>query len=139
MSERTDDDHKLSLAMTSDPAEIASARKALERFAAARGLEPEDVAELGLATNEAIANIIRHAYKGRDDGRIELTVEIEGEDVVVLLRDWGSGAVPNLARQKTDLLQPGGLGLACMKLMMDQLQFVPQPDGMLLKMIKRKR
>lgn len=130
---------KLSLSFRSDPAAIADVRHTLERFAESHGIDRGCAGELGLAVNEAIANIIRHAYKGREDEPIELTAEMEGDALVICLRDWGTGEIPNLMRQKTDLSQPGGLGLPCMKQIMDSLEFIPQSDGMLLKMTKRKR
>lgn len=130
---------KLALSFVSDPGEIADVRKRLELFAELQGFDEICVDNLGLVINEAIANVIRHAYKGREDQKIELSAQMENDELVVLLRDWGSGALPNLAKQKTDLSQPGGLGLSCMKQIMDSLEFIPQSDGMLLKMTKRKR
>jgi anti-sigma regulatory factor (Ser/Thr protein kinase) len=135
----SDPSDRLSLQLRSDPSKIAEARKALEAFATRHGLEAEDVEAIGLVVNEAIANVIRHAYKNRPDGRIELRAEMVDGELVVLLRDWGSGELPNLAKPKTDLYQPGGLGLPCMKQMTDSLEFIPQSDGMLLRMTKRKR
>ena len=33
-------------------------------------------------------------------------------------------------------MQPGGLGLVCIRSLMDEVQYVTQPDGMLLRMTK---
>ena len=44
---------------------FAGVRKAVEAFALAAGLAPAAIADLGLAVNEALANVIRHAYQGR--------------------------------------------------------------------------
>ena len=36
-------------------------------------------------------------------------------------------------------LRPGGLGLPCLKRLLDEAVFEPQPDGMRLRMVKTKR
>ncbi len=124
--------------LTSDPAEIAAIRKAVEAFASAHGHGEPAVAEIGLVLNEAIANIIRHAYDGREDQPIEVDVKADPRGMQIELRDWGKGVVPVIKAEKTDPFVPGGLGLPCMKKMMTSLEFVRQPDGMLLKMYRAK-
>lgn len=135
----------LKLTFESDPARIAPTRKSVEQFAADHGFDEQAVAELGLCVNEAIANIIRHAYAGAVDKPIELTAQVDGNQLTLELRDWGNGRVPDIqkaappdpANPKT--LRPGGLGLPCLKTLLNDIQFHPQPDGMLLRMTKMKR
>lgn len=122
----------------SNPANIAGVRRDVEAFASAHGLNDAQVAEVGLCVNEAIANVIRHAYHKAHDKPIELTATAREGLIEIDLRDWGTGVVPDLSREKNDPLTPGGLGLPCLKKLMDGLEFVRQPDGMLLRMSKRK-
>jgi len=130
------------LRIESDPANLKPARQTVEDYALSAGFSREDVDELGLVVNEAIANVIRHAYAGATDRPIEVTASIEGDqsdELHVGIRDWGSGVDPScLIPKEKDPLVPGGLGLICMEKMMDECHFVSQPDGMLLKMMKRK-
>lgn len=136
------------LTLTSDPAQIAVARKSVETFAAVHGFSETAVYDLGLCVNEAIANVIRHAYDNASGRPIELAAELDGDRLVVTLRDWGNGRLPAVP-EACDLvppdpdspatLRPGGLGLPCLKRLLDDLQFDPQPDGMRLRMTKIKR
>ena len=132
---------ELHLDLHSDPAAIAPARRTVEEFAARHDFGERAVADIGLCLNEALANIIRHAYEGRTDRPIALHCHAGDDALTVILRDWGNGRLPDLRRQPPDptALHPGGLGLPCLKQLLDSLEFLPQPDGMLLKMIRRRR
>ena len=68
----------------------------------------------------------------------------------VTIRDWGKTFDPRAlpwdkaAAMAThppdpDEITPGGLGLLCMKRLMDSVTFTPQSNGMLLTMIKKIR
>jgi len=130
---------ELRLRLTSDPAEIARARHAIESFAADEGYSESAVGEIGLVVNEALANVIRHAYATTTGRPIELFADVTPAGLSITIRDWGNGAIPDTNRVKSDPLTPGGLGIPCMRQMMDELKFIPQPDGMLLKMRRSKR
>ena len=124
---------------TSDPADLAEARRAAERAAERAGLDATAAAEVGLCVNEAVANIIRHAYDGEKDKPIELAVEPGQGTLTVRLRDWGSGELPDPhAAHTRDPLMPGGLGLMCLQKMMDEVHFHPAEPGMRLVMVRRR-
>ncbi len=131
----------LRLAFPSDPKEIAPARHAVESFVAGQGFDEKAVYEVALCVNEAIANVIRHAYHGDTTKPIELAADVAGDTLTVTLRDWGDGRVPDLSDKRVTIenLRPGGLGLPCLKKLLDGLSFEPQPDGMLLRLTKLKR
>jgi serine/threonine-protein kinase RsbW len=133
------DRNELRLQMTSDPAEIAGLRHRAEAFAAAQGFDECAVGEIGLVLNEAIANVIRHAYGNAPGRPIEVRLHATAHAMHVELRDYGNGKIPDLEKEKTELLVPGGLGLPCMKQMMGDVRFEKQPDGMLLRMTKPRR
>ncbi|HRK29796.1 MAG TPA: ATP-binding protein [Tepidisphaeraceae bacterium] len=147
---------ELRLNITSDPANLAEARRAVEELCARHGFSAAAGADLGLCVNEAVANVIRHAYGGAKDRpiRIDATVESRASGAIaagkqsavelqvrVQIRDWGNGVdprdLPENAKPK-DPLKPGGLGLICMQRMLDEFEFRPQTDGMLLEMVKRR-
>ena len=112
----------------------------MESFAAEAGLDEVGVGELGLLVNEAMANVIRHAYGGQHDKPIEVRADCDGRQVRITLRDWGNGVNPlALPRAERDPLTPGGLGLICLKELTDSVAYAPQPDGMLLTMTKGRR
>ena len=130
------------LNITSDPANLARARHAVEQLAAAHGFDATACGEVALCVNEALANVTRHAYGGATDRPIDLTADVDERDAElrVRIRDWGSGVNPDsLPPKKRDPMMPGGLGLVCLRKMMDDVRFTPQPDGMLLEMTRRRR
>jgi anti-sigma regulatory factor (Ser/Thr protein kinase) len=130
---------RIEFAIKSHPKHVADARHAIEAFAAARGFGQCAVDEIGLVLNEALANVIRHAYHGDTGRAITVGAEWDGQQIRLSVRDWGSGINPQeLAPRKKDPLQPGGLGLVCLRSMMDEVVFTRQPDGMLLTMTRRR-
>jgi serine/threonine-protein kinase RsbW len=142
----------LRLHVTSDTANLAPVRKAVEAYTAAAGFDDAAVAEIGLVVNEALANVIRHAYDSAPGKPIDIEADpltdhpdcLPGHDATLALRirirDWGSGQDPTRKRVRGYVPgEPGGLGLVCLGQMMDEVRYTPQPDGMLLTMVKRKR
>lgn len=130
------------LNITSDPANLATARKAIEDLACACGFDAGACGEIALCVNEALANVMRHAYGGATDRPIELSADGDERSATlrIRIRDWGSGVNPQtLPPKKRDPMTPGGLGLVCLRKMMDDVRFTPQPDGMLLEMTRRRR
>lgn len=129
----------LSIRARSNTAEIAPVRRQVEAFALSHGFTQRVVGEIGLCVNEAIANIVRHAYRGKEGQPIELTATVVGDELEISLRDWGEGIQPGpLPEQKHDPVNPGGLGLICLGRLMDRVTFTPQQPGMLLEMSRRR-
>ena len=130
----------LELKVQSHPANLASVRKQIETYALEQGFDEKAVAEIGLVVNEAMANVIRHAYDNRFDRPIHVSAVMEDPNQLkIAMRDWGKGIDPSkLPPKRRDPLTPGGVGLICLKQWMDNVVFTPQPDGMLMTMIRRK-
>ena len=140
------------LNVSSDPANLAPVRRACEAFCRRQGLDDAAVGDVGLCVNEAMANVTRHAYGGATDRPVSVTAEALDErgtvvhdgspaanSVRVTLRDWGNGVNPLMLPQKQrDPLEPGGLGLICLRQLVDECAFEPQRDGMRLVMVKRR-
>lgn len=139
---------RLVLNVTSDPANLGPARRACEAFCRTHGLDDAACADVGLCVNEAMANVTRHAYGGATDRPVAVNADVIADDngmgvsgVRITIRDWGTGVNPLALPPKCrDPLQPGGLGLVCLRQLLDDVRFEPQPDGgMLLTLEKRKK
>jgi serine/threonine-protein kinase RsbW len=129
---------QLELRIASDPANLADARRRIEALARACGLDQESCDAVGLCINEALANVIRHAYQGATDRPIQIIAGAADDGLRIAIRDWGSCVNPLVAPPRPrDPLSPGGVGLICLRELMDQVQFIPQGDGMLLVMMRR--
>jgi len=132
---------RIELRVMSDPANLADVRKQIETLAQASGFDDRAVGEVGLCVNEAMANIIRHAYGNRTDKPIHVTASADHRQIVITLRDWGNGVDPTTLPQRPhDPNTPGGVGLICLRQWMDEVTYAPQPDGgILATLIRQKR
>jgi anti-sigma regulatory factor (Ser/Thr protein kinase) len=52
--------------------------------------DPEMLDDVALALSEAVGNVARHAYPGRD-GEVEVEVAVDGEGIIVVVADQGDG------------------------------------------------
>ena len=109
------------------------------------GFSDKDVYNIQLATDEAASNMIEHSYENIPDGVIDLSCDMEDEQIRIVLIDYGEpfdpSAIP-LPDLKADLSDRkiGGLGIFLMRKLMDEVHYEPKPDkSNVLTMIKRKR
>jgi serine/threonine-protein kinase RsbW len=86
----------LHVRVPADPGRLTGLRHALSEWAEQVGLPPADREALTLASYEAMANAVEHAYAGRLQGMIELTAvhESAAGRVVVTVTDYGSWRTP---------------------------------------------
>lgn len=129
------------LRFDTDPKHLEPIRLRCEAFARDRGFDDRAVGEIGLCVNEAVANVIEHAYGFAGGKPIELWCTAPGDDTVrIRVRDWGNGVDPSkLPVKPKDPLVPKGLGLICLREMMDRIEYAPQPDGGILLTMERSR
>lgn len=128
---------KLHLEVSSNPAQLARVRRAVEALCLGCGFDDKSVAEIGLVINEAMANIMRHAYEGATDRPIVIDARFVDDALQIALRDWGNGRDPTTHPDRKDPELPGGLGMVCLRKLMDEVEYAPQHPGMILTM-KRK-
>ncbi len=121
----------LTCAFPSHPAHLAAVRRAVEAFCRDTPLDEPARDELGLVVNEAMANVMRHAYAGATDRPVEVTADRVAGGVRLAIRDWGTAGIPKPTDNPAaaDPLLPGGLGLICLQRLTDGATFEPQPDG----------
>lgn len=108
------------------------------------GFSEKTVYSLQLATDEAATNIIEHAYGGESDDFLDITCEMRGDEIVIILHDHGkpfnpaSVKEPNLSADLASR-QVGGLGIYLMRKLMDSVSYEIDPrTGNLLTMTKRR-
>jgi len=96
--------------------------------------------DIVIAVDEACQNVIRHAYKGARDGQVILDIARDGDNIVLSLRDFADPVdVSKIKPRDLDDLRPGGLGTHFIREVMDEVDYLPPPDGEgnLLRMVKR--
>lgn len=65
-------------------------RRAVARVAVREGADREVISDVALCVDEALANIVQHAYQGRA-GPVEVRVMRAGDELEVAVRDMGNG------------------------------------------------
>jgi serine/threonine-protein kinase RsbW len=116
---------------------VALCRLALTGIARTRALVPELVADLKLALTEACSNSVRHAYGEGREGVVEVRYELDDERIVVEVADDGAGFDPEVLERAQEELDEGGLGIAIIRAVTDELEIgVRSEGGSLLRFIK---
>jgi len=131
---------QVSFAMASDPRYLPVVRSAVGALTAAIGWDEAECRAIVLALDEAIANIIRHAYHGRSDGLIELQCSESADGLEVSMLDTGES--PDLARicaREVGCDQPGGLGTHIIQDVMDSVSYQRTESGNRFLATKRLR
>jgi anti-sigma regulatory factor (Ser/Thr protein kinase) len=136
-------DKPIRMVIFSTPEHLPIVRAATERMCALIGFDADHVTRAVLSVDEAMTNIIRHAYAGADDQPIEVELTAVGTDppeaLRICIRDYGRTVDPDTIRSR-DLadVRPGGLGVHIMNECMDSLEYrQAEGGGTMLTMIKR--
>jgi serine/threonine-protein kinase RsbW len=108
---------------------LARIRGAVHEAAAASALVDRDARQVVLAVDEAVANIIEHAYDGSvEPGDIRITIDATPARFEVVISDAGRefdpGAVemPDI-REHVRNRQKDGLGVFLMRQIMDEVKY----------------
>ena len=121
------------LTIPAKPEYITLGRLALTGIARLRSesVSAEVLGDLKLALTEACTNSVRHAY-GEDTGLVHIVYELHSDRLVVEVSDSGEGFDPttgNFAGLDTDELAEGGLGIAIIEALSDELEIGEGDDG----------
>jgi sigma-B regulation protein RsbU (phosphoserine phosphatase) len=118
---------------------LCDIRRAVKDAVRGLGLGEAEGRDVVLAVDEACQNIIRHAYKGAD-GDIAVQLSKDGDRLVVRLIDFAPPVdATKICPRALDDLRPGGLGTHFIRSVMDEVAFLPPPEGCgnMLQMVKR--
>jgi len=122
----------LKLELRSHPTLLCVIRGALEPLMESLGFSEEQNRAIIRAVDEAVSNIMRHAYHGRLDQPIEVycnrvqrrTNGETDEGVEILLFDSGPAVdITKIEARPLDEIRPGGLGLHIIRGSMDTIQY----------------
>ena len=93
------------------------------------GFDKAAAGKVAIATDEAVTNVIKHAYKGSPDKTITFSAEITPERLVLKVLHTGA-ALTNEAIKLPNMddyiknPRPGGLGLYIMNQFMDEVNYL---------------
>jgi serine/threonine-protein kinase RsbW len=109
---------------------ITLCRLALTGIGRLRELSDELLADLKLALTEAASNSVRHAYgENRGVGVVEISYELFPDRLVIEVTDEGEGFDPAEAAGSPGELSEGGLGIAIIRAIADEVEIGAQPGG----------
>jgi anti-sigma regulatory factor (Ser/Thr protein kinase) len=121
---------QMKFAMPSDPRYLPVVRGAIGPMAAAIGWDEAECRAITLALDEALANVIRHAYHNRHDGLIELECRESADGLEITMMD--NGDAPDRSKicaREIGCDQPGGLGTHIIKKVMDSVSYEVSQEG----------
>ena len=80
---------RLSLTVPADPARLGSVRRNLGRWLSGHAVPKADADDIILASSEACANSIEHAY-GPAQGSVDIEAEVRAGEITIVVRDRGT-------------------------------------------------
>jgi serine/threonine-protein kinase RsbW len=122
----------LRLELTSNPEILSVVRSAVTCLASNMGFPEADVRALTRAVDEALANVIRHAYANRPGQPIELlcrriterSAEKRGPALEIVMMDRGISVIrKKFCGRELDDVRPGGLGMHFIQAGVDVVQY----------------
>ena len=135
----------LKLQLESNPQALGLVRAAVERATELLHFPEEESRAIVRSVDEALANVIRHAYQGKTGQPIEVTCrhlhktqdDICTTGLEIILQDSGAPADPRKMKGRPlDEVRPGGLGLHFMRESMDEVEFSRKKGKNQLRLVK---
>ena len=142
MSVVTQESGLLQMTLRSDPGMLSEVRTSVCEWSLQHHWTADEAAEITLAVDEALTNVIRHAYQCDSKHAILLSLrelqDCEAAGVEVRLRDFGRSCDPALIRGRPlEDVRPGGLGVHIIRAMMNSVQYSPAEGGGTLLVMRK--
>jgi serine/threonine-protein kinase RsbW len=121
--------HAIHLTIPAKAEYITLVRLALTGLWRLRSFSEEALADLKLAVTEACSNSVRHAYGEGREGIVHIDYELHADRLVIEVSDAGAGFDAELGEEARGELTEGGLGLAIIRSLTDELETGVGDDG----------
>jgi serine/threonine-protein kinase RsbW len=118
---------------------ITLCRLTLTGLSQLREIGDETIADLKLALTEAVSNSVRHAYGPEGEGFVDVRYELHPDRLDIEVVDDGEGFDPDEPPTLDgDELSEGGLGIAIIRTIADELEIDSRPGrrGSRLRFVK---
>jgi anti-sigma regulatory factor (Ser/Thr protein kinase) len=131
------------LRFRASPATLERVRSSIMELSNRLNLASQLADDLVLAVYEACANVLEHAYGGREGGQIYLSITLDGDVVEVIIMDRGTSFdmasfKPLESKQLQDEGRDGGMGYTLIKTVMDTVEYSSQGGGInMMRMTKK--
>jgi serine/threonine-protein kinase RsbW len=105
------------------PEHVGAARRAVWDAARRAGAQQRVREAARLAVSEAVSNVVVHSYRASSPGAFTVSVEWDGDELRVIVRDEGCGMAPRMD-------SPGaGLGLPLIANLAESFSVTAPPGG----------
>lgn len=105
------------------PDSVPTARRAVVAYLREAATPDPPLGDVALVVSEAVTNAVQHAYVGRPPGHVNISVEVDEQELAVTVEDDGAGLVP-----RAD--SPGlGLGLPLIATVAARFETRTRPQG----------
>lgn len=122
---------------------LSEARNFVAEYARKNGFDAQQISDIRLAVDEAITNIIKHAYNGEEDHTIEIELTFKEDRLCVELFDTGATfslktfKQPNI-KEKIKQKKRGGMGVYLIHSLMDNVSYGRENEANKMVMCKYK-
>ena len=115
---------KFQMRLASDPRLLPVVRRTVSELAASLGFEDSQCRSITLAVDEALSNVIRHAYKNEYNYEIDLNCQAQADCLEFIFIDRGEPADPaRICAQPLDEVALGGRGTHLIREIMDEVSY----------------
>ena len=127
------------LKIPSNPKYVSCVRALIEELARKNGFDKTKIEDLKLAINEALANVIEHAYLGQKNRVIFIYMIVTYKNIEVIIKDFGRKVgLDEIKSRPLEEYRDGGLGVFLINNMVDEVVYTSQSTGTELKLIKNR-
>jgi anti-sigma regulatory factor (Ser/Thr protein kinase) len=122
----SNEDILIELRFPAKPDRLRLIRRVIQDTSEFAGADAKRAEQAVIAVNEAIMNIIQHAYAGDDSGEILLHIINAPQGLVFSLTDFAKPVdISRIKPRELDDIRPGGLGTHFMNEVMDSITYEP--------------
>jgi len=145
MPAKADSQFLIRLHLESNPESLCLVRATIQCVTEGLHFPASQSRAIVLSVDEALTNVIRHAYKGRSGQPIEVTCRRlqnrqngpETHGIEIVLEDSGAEVDPaQLKGRALEEIRPGGLGLHFIRQSMDEVEFSRMGGKNQLRLVK---
>jgi anti-sigma regulatory factor (Ser/Thr protein kinase) len=116
--------------LASDPRLLSVVRSTISELAAVWGFDERQCRDITLAVDEALSNVMRHAYGSQSDREIELICQARSDGLEFDFLDRGEPAdLSRVCAQPLDEVALAGRGTHLIRLIMDEVRYERVGEG----------
>jgi serine/threonine-protein kinase RsbW len=123
------DGRTVRLTIPARPEYITLCRLALTGISRLCAVPDAVLADLKLALTEAASNSVRHAYGAAGNGVVHIVYELRPDHLAIEVTDEGEGFDSVGVKGQPDDLSEGGMGIAIIRAVADEVEIGPRSSG----------